>query len=66
MHRLQTVVQSPSKQAEEEVMDQVIHPVQTYCEPGKSNVGNVSLIQDLLEASGSLGMDADLVSLDRG
>ena len=47
------------------VMDQVIHRTQTYCVPGRSIVDNVSLIRDLLDVSGSLGLDAGLVSLDQ-
>ena len=47
------------------VMEQLIHQNQTYCVPGRSIVDNVSLIRDILEASGSLGLDAGLVSLDQ-
>ena len=47
------------------VMEQLIHRTQTYCVPGRSIVDNVSLIRDILEASGSLGLDAGLVSLDQ-
>ena len=47
------------------VMDQLIHRSQTYCVPGRSMIDNVSLIRDILEVSGSLGLDAGLVSLDQ-
>ena len=47
------------------VMDQLIHRSQTYCVPGRSIVDNVSLIRDILEVSGSLGIDTGLVSLDQ-
>ena len=47
-------------------MDQLIHRSQTYCVPGRSMIDNVSLIRDILEDSGSLGLDAGLVSLDQG
>ena len=47
------------------VMEQLIHQTQTYCVPGRSIVDNVSLIRDILEVSGSLGLDAGLVSLDQ-
>ena len=46
------------------VMDQIIHRTQTYCVPGRSIVDNVSLIRDLLDVSGSLGLDVGLVGLD--
>ena len=47
------------------VMEQLIHRSQTYCVPGRSIVDNVSLIRDILEVSGSLGLDAGLFSLDQ-
>ncbi|KAK1892784.1 putative 149 kDa protein [Dissostichus eleginoides] len=47
------------------VMDQVVDRTQTYCVPGRSIVDNVSLIRDILEVSGSLGLDTGLVSLDQ-
>lgn len=47
------------------VMNQVIHRTQTYCVPGRSIVNNVSLIRDVLDVSGSLGVDTGLVSLDQ-
>ena len=47
------------------VMDQLIHWSQSYCVPGRSIVDNVSLIRDILEVSGSLGLDTCLVSLDQ-
>ena len=47
------------------VMDKVIHRTQTYCMPGRSIVDNMSLIQDILEVSGSLGCDVGLISLDQ-
>ena len=46
-------------------MDQLIHRSQTYCVPGRSMIDNVSLIRDILEVSGSLGLDTGLVSLDQ-
>uniref|UniRef100_A0A8D3EEN3 Reverse transcriptase domain-containing protein n=1 Tax=Scophthalmus maximus TaxID=52904 RepID=A0A8D3EEN3_SCOMX len=47
------------------VMDPVIHRTQTHCVPGRSIVDNVSLVRYLLTVSGSLGLDAGLVSLDQ-
>ncbi len=48
-----------------EVMDQVIHPDQTYCVPGRSIFDNVSLIRDLLDVSKMLNLDCGLLSLDQ-
>lgn len=47
------------------VMDQIVHPVQTYCVPGRSIVDNVPLVRDVLEVSTSLGYDIGLISLDQ-
>jgi len=46
-----------------EVIDQVIHPDQTYCVPGRSIFYNVSLIRDLLDVSKIL--DLGLMSLNQ-
>ncbi|KAI7804071.1 pol-like protein [Triplophysa rosa] len=48
-----------------EVMDQVIHPDQTYCVPGRLIFDNVSLIRDLLDVSKMLNLDCGLISLDQ-
>lgn len=48
-----------------EVMDQVIHPDQTYCVPGRSIFDNVSLIRDLLDVFKMLNLDCGLISLDQ-
>lgn len=47
------------------VMDQVIHPDQSYCVPGRSIFDNVSLIRDMIHVSKHLGIDLGLVSLDQ-
>uniref|UniRef100_A0A3Q3B436 Reverse transcriptase domain-containing protein n=1 Tax=Kryptolebias marmoratus TaxID=37003 RepID=A0A3Q3B436_KRYMA len=46
-------------------MEQVIHRDQTYCVPGRSMVDNIYLIRDVLEVSGSLGLQTGLISLDQ-
>uniref|UniRef100_A0A3Q3AE51 Reverse transcriptase domain-containing protein n=1 Tax=Kryptolebias marmoratus TaxID=37003 RepID=A0A3Q3AE51_KRYMA len=46
-------------------MEQVIHRDQTYCVPSRSMVDNIYLIRDVLEVSGSLGLQAGLISLDQ-
>lgn len=46
-------------------MDQILHPGQTYCVPGRSIVNNVSLVRGVLEVSSSLGCDTCLISLDQ-
>ncbi len=48
-----------------EVIDQVIHPDQTYCVPGRSIFDNVSLIRDLIDVSKMLDLDLGLISLDQ-
>ncbi len=48
-----------------QVMSYIIHRDQTYCVPGRSIFDNISLIRDILEVSGSLGVDTGLVSLDQ-
>uniref|UniRef100_A0AAQ6ILA1 Reverse transcriptase domain-containing protein n=1 Tax=Anabas testudineus TaxID=64144 RepID=A0AAQ6ILA1_ANATE len=48
-----------------EVMDQVVHRDQTYCVPGRLITDNVILIRDVLDLSGSLGIDLGLISLDQ-
>lgn len=47
------------------VMDQILHPGQTYCVLCRSIVDNVSLVRGVLEVSSSLGYDTDLISLDQ-
>lgn len=47
------------------VMNQVVHRTQTYCVPGSSVFDNMSLIQDILDISSSLGYDAGLISLEQ-
>uniref|UniRef100_A0A3B5R4A8 Reverse transcriptase domain-containing protein n=1 Tax=Xiphophorus maculatus TaxID=8083 RepID=A0A3B5R4A8_XIPMA len=46
-------------------MEQVIHRDQTYCVPSRSMVDNIYLIRDVLEVSGSLGLQTGLISLDQ-
>uniref|UniRef100_A0AAQ4R1S1 Reverse transcriptase domain-containing protein n=1 Tax=Gasterosteus aculeatus aculeatus TaxID=481459 RepID=A0AAQ4R1S1_GASAC len=48
-----------------EVMTQVIHKDQTYCVSGRSILDSVSLIRDILDISGSLGIRTGLTSLDQ-
>ena len=47
------------------VIEQVIHPDQTYCIPGRFIFDNVSLIRDVSHVSHSLGLDVGLISLDQ-
>ncbi len=47
------------------VLDQVIHPDQTYCVPGRSIFDNVSLIRDIFHVSKLLNLDCGLLSLDQ-
>lgn len=47
------------------VMDQILHPGQTYCVPCRSIVDNVSLVRGVLEVCSSLGYDTGLISLDQ-
>lgn len=47
------------------VMDQILHPGQTYCVLCRSIVDNVSLVRGVLEVSSSLGYDTGLISLDQ-
>lgn len=46
-------------------MEEVIHRDQTHCVPDRSMVNNVHLIRDVLDVSGSLGLDTGLISLDQ-
>lgn len=48
-----------------EHMKQVLHQDQTYCVPGRSMADNIHLIKDVLEVSGSLGINIGLISLDQ-
>ncbi|XP_040928666.1 transposon TX1 uncharacterized 149 kDa protein [Betta splendens] len=48
-----------------EVMDQIVHQDQTYCVPGRLITDNIILIRDILDLSGSSGIDLGLISLDQ-
>lgn len=48
-----------------EAMKRVLHRVQSDCVPCRSMVDNVYLIQDVLEESGSLGIDTGLFGSTR-
>lgn len=47
------------------VIDQVVHPDQTYCVPGRSIFDNVALIRDIFDVSKVLNIDTGLISLDQ-
>lgn len=47
------------------IMNEVIHPDQTYCVPKRSIFDNISLIRDIYDVSKSLNIDAGLISLDQ-
>lgn len=47
------------------VIDQVIHPDQTYCIPSRSIFDNVALVRDVIDMAKMLGLDVGLVSLDQ-
>ncbi len=64
MQRLQTAFQSLATRLAG-VLDQVIHPDQTYCVPGRSIFDNVSLIRDIFHVSKLLNLDCGLLSLDQ-
>lgn len=48
-----------------EVLEQVIHPDQTYCVPGRQIFDNISFIRDVLDFGKSLNLDFGLVSLNQ-
>ena len=48
-----------------EVMSKVIHIDQTYCVPGRLISDNITFIRHILDVSGSLGVDAGLISIDQ-
>lgn len=48
-----------------EVMEQVIHPDQSYCIPVRSIVDNISLVRDILEVSKLFNLDFALIFLDQ-
>lgn len=48
-----------------EVLDEVIHPDQSYCVPGRSIFDNIHLIRDLFDVSNMFGLDIGLISLDQ-
>ena len=48
-----------------EVMDHIVQQDQAYCVPGRSILDNVSLIRDILDISGSLGIETGLILLDQ-
>uniref|UniRef100_A0AAV2MGX3 Reverse transcriptase domain-containing protein n=1 Tax=Knipowitschia caucasica TaxID=637954 RepID=A0AAV2MGX3_KNICA len=47
------------------VMASVIHVDQTYCVPSRLIGDNITLIRDVLEVSGSLGINLGLISIDQ-
>uniref|UniRef100_A0AAV2LPP2 Uncharacterized protein n=1 Tax=Knipowitschia caucasica TaxID=637954 RepID=A0AAV2LPP2_KNICA len=47
------------------VMASVIHVDQTYCVPSRLIGDNIALIRDVLEVSGSLGINLGLISIDQ-
>ncbi len=48
-----------------EVLEQVIHPDQTYCVPGRQIVDNISFVRDVLDLVKGLNLDFGLLSLDK-
>lgn len=48
-----------------EVMEQVIHPDQSYCIPGRSIFDNISLVRDSLDVSKLFNLDCALISSDQ-
>lgn len=48
-----------------EVLDEVIHPDQSYCVPGRSIFDNIHLIRDLFDVSNMFDLDIGLISLDQ-
>ncbi len=47
------------------VLEEVIHPGQSYCVPGRSIFDNIHLIRDLFDVSKIMGIDMGLISLDQ-
>lgn len=47
------------------VMEEVIHPDQSYCVPGRSVFDNISLIRDILDASKVFGLNTAFISIDQ-
>lgn len=47
------------------VIDQVVHPDQTYCVPGRSIFDNIALIQDTFDVSKLYNIDIRLISIDQ-
>jgi len=47
------------------VMDNVIHPDQTYCVPGRSIFDNIYFIRDLIEVTKMLNLNCGFISLDQ-
>ncbi len=47
------------------VMEQVVHPDQTYCIPGRLISDNIVLIRDLLEISKLFDLKMGIVSIDQ-
>lgn len=45
------------------VLEEVIHPDQTYCAPGRSIYDNISLIQNILDVSKVFGLNTALISI---
>lgn len=47
------------------VLEEVIHPDQSYCIPGRSIIDNISLIRDIFEVVKIFGLNAGLISIDQ-
>lgn len=47
------------------VLEEVIHPDQSYCVPGRSIFDNISLIRDLLDVSKMFGLNIAFISIDQ-
>lgn len=48
-----------------QVLEQAVHPDQTYCVQWRRSFDNISFIRDVLSIGKSLGLDFGLVSLDQ-
>lgn len=48
-----------------EVLAEIVHPDQTCCVPGRLISDNITLIQHVLDVSGSLGIATGLICIDQ-
>lgn len=46
-------------------MEEVVHPDQTYCVPGRIITDNIILLRDLLDISKLIGLNAGIMPLDQ-